>query len=443
MKPVSQSIWYLLTHSIISLVAILVLTAVFVFFQVALSIAELEPKRAFQAALMINLTLSGFLGVYLGGALLKLKQNYLWQINQRYRSSIMAAYLIIIGVFSVLQLPFFTLNIEHSYAVLLAPFCITIFASQMVLGKNALHKILIPAFPYLIVQLHLLEVSANVIMLLIIISTLALMASMYLNRFYPDNVARQQIKDSSSIAMTSTSVGFGPSVILSINHYIGLGVASWVRRSKKNIDWAVLMPHTKLGLASIFYMFIIVLFVLFAGDKDKPLIEPMSILFVSTSLIMMVMESRHLIRQTRFFAHVFSGDKHRQLKSKILFSVNRTFIINCSIFVAGILLLARGLSMEVNTPVVIYSVLAIVLIGFATSPALLCISWVNIAFPQAFMASVYFALIFMATRWINENIDQVLSSFYTVAFIVGCCLLRGCTQVYFWNTPIEKLLKNK
>ena len=220
MKPIRQSIWFLLTHSIITLVAILTLTAVFAVFQIALSIAELGSGRSFQTALMVNLTIATFLGVYLGGALLKLKQNYLWRINQRYRSSLIAAFLIIIGTFNLIQLPLFYFNVNDSYLVLLAPFCIAIFSSHLVLGKNLLQKALIPAIPYLIAQLHRIDVSSNIMMLLVLISTMGLLASMYFDRTYPDSLSRKNTKTNASIAMSAVATGFRPSIITSFNHYL-------------------------------------------------------------------------------------------------------------------------------------------------------------------------------------------------------------------------------
>lgn len=223
-SPVAQSIWLLLKHSIVTLILVILLAGVFIIFQVALPLAELEAEKAFQAALMINLTLSSFLGVYLGGGLLSLKQNYLWTINRHYRGAILAAYLIIIAVFCLIQMPFLTMNLDRTWMILFVPFCIAIFASQMVMGKNSILKIMIPVTPYAIAQLYRFDISAEIIVLLIMFSTAILLATLYYDRLYPDSLSREKTKEESSIGNSSLSTGLSLSFIMSVNHYITISV---------------------------------------------------------------------------------------------------------------------------------------------------------------------------------------------------------------------------
>jgi len=54
-------------------------------------------------AMMLNSVVAVFLGVYLGGSFLKLKQNYLWLINSRYKLSIMLSFIIIVLAYSFIM----------------------------------------------------------------------------------------------------------------------------------------------------------------------------------------------------------------------------------------------------------------------------------------------------------------------------------------------------
>ena len=432
----------MVTHSIVSFILVLIIMVFFSVFQVLTSTDGTPANKAMMGALMINITMSVFLGTYLGGALQSLKQNYLWIINQHYRNTLMAAYLIIIGFISLLQIPLLYLNLNMTVLILSVPFCITIFSSHMVLGKNLLHKILIPAFPFALYQLHRLNISLTVIIVLLIIGTLMLITAMYLNRFYPDNSTRlttnQGLENTTAVA-----TGLNLKWVTSFNYTIGIFIAQWVSRSKRNIDWAIIMPHTKLALFSLLYVLLIMLFVLMNDDKDKPVIEIFTVMFLSASIISMVMESRQLIRQTRVFAHVFSGLKHRQLKNKILFSLDKTFIFNSVIFVIGILLATRAFSVPLDTSYVLFATLIVIAIALSFYPILLCLSWINISLTLIVAIMTYALLIFFSVRWLKFHPEEVMTAPYIIIFIITCLLLRAITQKIFWQRPIETLMKNK
>ncbi|MBL4661816.1 MAG: hypothetical protein JKY19_15765 [Alcanivoracaceae bacterium] len=443
MQAVKHSMKFMLTHSIVSFILVMIIMVFFSVFQILISNDGTPAIKAMMGALVINLTLSVFLGTYLGGALQSLKQNYLWTINQHYRNTLMAAYLIIIGLISLVQIPILYLNLNMTLLILLVPFCVAIFSSHMVLGKNLLHKILIPVFPLALYQLHRINVSLTVIIILLLIATLMLVIAMYLNRFYPDNSTRLMTKQSINSSTAVVATGLNLKWVTSFNYSIGVFMAKWVSRSKRNIDWAIIMPHTKLALFSLLYVLLIMLFVLMNNDKDKPVIEIFTVMFLSASIVSMVMESRQLIRQTRVFAHVFSGMKHRQLKNKILWSLDKTFILNSVVFIIAILLAAQIFSVTLNTSYVLFATLIVIAIALSFYPILLCLSWVNISLPLITAVMTYALLIFFSVRWLKTHTLEVMTSPYTIIFIVACLLLRVITQKIFWQRPIETLMKNK
>ena len=445
MQAVKPSMKFMMTHSIVSFILVLIIMVFFSVFQILISSDGTSTNKAMMGALLINITLSVFLGTYLGGALQSLKQNYLWTINQHYRNTLMAAYLLIIGLISLLQIPFLYLNLNSNMTILVlsVPFCIAVFSSQMVLGKNFLHKILIPAFPFALYQLHKINISLTAIIILLLIGTLMLIVSMYFNRFYPDNSARLASSQGYNNTTAVVATGLNLKWVTSFNYRIGIFMAQWVSRSKRNIDRAIIMPHTKLALFSLLYVLLIMLFVLMNDDKDKPVIETFTVMFLSASIISIVMESRQLIRQTRVFAHVFSGRQHRQLKNKILFSLDKVFVLNSLVFITGILLATEIFSVTLNTSYVLSATLVVIAIALSFYPILLCLSWVNISFTLIVTIMTYALLIFFSVRWLKFHTEEVMTPAYIITFILACLLLRTITQKIFWQRPIETLMKNK
>ena len=437
MQAIKHSMKFMVTHSIVSFILVLIIMVFFSVFQILISTDNTPTNKAMMGALMINLTMSVFLGTYFGGALQSLKQNYLWIINQHYRNTLMAAFLFIIGLLSLLQIPFLYLNLNTTLLLLFVPFCIAIFSSHMVLGKNLLHKIIIPAVPLGLYQLHRINISLAIIIILLFICTLVLIIAMYLNRFYPDNSVRQTAKQ----GMEKPTIAQSKKVLTSFNYSIGIFIAKWVSQSKRNIDWAILMPHTKLALFSFLYIIIISLFTLIS--EDKPIIEMLSIMFLSISIIYLIMGSRGLIKQTRVIAHVFSGTKHRQLKNRMLFSIDKVNLINTMVFVCGILIITEIFSIPLNTTYILIASLAITLITLAYYPLLLCLSWVNISLQLLVAIVSYSTLIFFCVRWIKEHTSDILIFPHSIVFIIACLLLRGITQYIFWQRPFENLMKNK
>ena len=177
MNSIKQSIWYLLTHSKIFL-------GIFAIFAVFTMLININGHLSLIEATSLNLQLFIFLGVYLGGSLAKLKRNYLWNNNKKYKHAILHAYFIIILFFCVCIAPFLWTFVKISPLIIAMPFCISIFASHLVLGKNLLLKVLIPAIPIFIFQITKFGFGLNTALLLILIVTVVLVILMYKNIFY-------------------------------------------------------------------------------------------------------------------------------------------------------------------------------------------------------------------------------------------------------------------
>jgi len=232
--------------------------------------------------------------------------------------------------------------------------------------------------------------------------------------------------------------------VMGFNYIIGIIIAKWITHSKRKIDWAVIMPHTKLALFSLLYVIIIMAFVLMNSNKgDKPVIEIFAIMFIASSFISLIMESRQLLSQTRTFAHIFKGDKHRQLKNKILWSMDKVFVVNSIVFIIGIFIASYVFLIPINTQNLMFSMAAVLLFAMSYYPILLCMKWLNISFVLLASIILYATIIFFTVKWIKTHYSELLTSPYTWLFVLSCFALRGITQYIFWQRPFEKLIKNK
>jgi len=428
--------WFMLMYSKLFLFVLLI----FIAFTFLVVLNSRMPQ--FQSVLMI-LQASVFLGVFLGGSLAKLKKNYLWKNNQYYKSSILNAYFIIAVITGLVLMPLLYSIYNNSFLMLLMPICISIFASQAVLGKNILHKILIPATPIFLLQLIRLQVDINIVYIMIIVTTIVLVYSMYKNLFYTygSNVHNETKNSTNTIAFMTT--GMSASRIISINYSLGVLVSKWIMRSKRTVDWSLLMPHTRLTIITFYYTISMLVLLLFVGIKMRALIGVFSLMILPNLFIGIIMESRHLLRQLKFFSHVFTGNNHRQLKSKILFALDKNMLVNALVYIAIIMLMIQVLSISIPITPLLISMVVIIGVTISIYPLLLCLNWLNISMLLIAIISIYGFSLYKIILWINKNTQLATTIPYVIAFAASCLLLRVITQYIFWNRPIEKLLKNK
>jgi hypothetical protein len=442
MNQFSRTTWMMLTHSVVSLFFILVFIVFNTVFQVIIMRDQASTFKAMLGAIAISMTLSVFIGVYLAGGLQKLKQNYLWSISKKYKYTLLAAFLFLALMLNLMVIPVLYVNIKHIPLLFSLPFCMTIFSAFLVLGKNIIQKIFIPAIPILITQLYRFNLSYNTLLLIIIAATLLLIILMFFGKSYSTSIKQISKEQTSLESMNFATTGLSSKFITNFNFRIGTFLSKIIVNKKKNIDWAIIMPHSKLALFSIFYVALIGFTVLFVVDDGGEMIQAFTVLFLSTSLISLVMESRLLIRQTRTIAHVFNGAEHRKLKNKILLSIDKNLLINSSVFIFGIAFFAQVFSIPFDTVDMLFITLIISCFLLAYYPLLLCFQWVNITFSLVFAVSIYAAGLFLLLRNVKPYLESDNLIWYIMLTFIGCIIIRLITQKIFWQKPYELLLKN-
>jgi hypothetical protein len=434
MNPISQSIKLMLLHSKVFLAAIVV----YIIFTVMLLLLKDMPEIR---ALVLIFQVSIFLGIYLGGGLTSLKKSYLWKNNTKYKNSNLSAFFLVILLVNALLVLFIYPDIKLNKLVLFMPFCVSVFASQMVIGKNIMYKILIPAIPVMLIWLRDYGLDLQSSLLLIIASTVVLMFSMYKNLFYSYGVNQGVENKSSANTVAYMTTGLNSTQLNAINAKIGEIVARWIQVSKKRIDWAILMPHTRLTFISLFYLISFFALMLVSGEKLQPFTQVLSLTFLPMVMLGIIIESRHLIKQTKMFSHVYKGINHRQLKNKILTALDKNLTINVLVFLVGLFTIIKTFSIAVFAKILIASLLFIYFFSMSLYPLLMCLNWVNISFTLIVLMFSYTFIIYKSVKWIALNISLVLLPQYIISFVLVCIALRVITQYLFWNRSIEALMK--
>ena len=319
--------------------------------------------------------------------------------------------------------------------------CISIFASHFVLGKNLIYKILIPSLPFVIIQLTKYGVGQNSVLLLIFVATIILVISMYKNIFYQfrSNQLSERKENNNSVAFMTT--GLSHKHLDKINGFIGVVISKWIINGKKNLDWAVLLPHTRLAIITIFYSFVTLFFMSISDPKIQKLTSLFALMVLPNIFLGFVMESKNLLNQVKLFGHVFNGANHRQLKNKILLAMDKNMLFNTLVFACMFIMIIKVLSINVLITPLVISMALVAGISLAICPLMMCLNWNNISVFLIVILFVYGITLYKMITWIYANTLLAMSPFAIIGFIGVCLLFRFATQNVFWNRPMEALLK--
>ncbi|MCW8998327.1 MAG: hypothetical protein OQK04_06390, partial [Kangiellaceae bacterium] len=409
----------------------------FIFAQAGLALGPAPEERVFRAVIMINLVMSTFLGVYFAGAQLSLKQFYLWKVNPRFRTTLMLAFLILVGSSTLLITIAFAFNINQRWLFLILPFCASIFAAQLVLETTLVKRTLAVIIPIGISQLQWLEIHEAFYLIPIF-----MIAMFYIRRMYSPSYFRQtgymDIMSINKAQLTNSK----PKIIIAANHYLGEFVSRWILKSKAVIDWAITMPHSKLALITSIWLFTLIPFFLIVGGGKPELLESFVFMFTASVSISMAMESRLQFFQLKSFAHIFSGQNHRELKNKILRSVDKTILVNCLVLLVGSMALAYLLDEKLDYYLLFSISMMIISVSLVFSPVLLCLTWIKVTFSQVSVLVLYGASLFAIAKLMahfQEQLGHSVIIFVVIAFAFIC---RQLTQRVFWVKPLEQLLRN-
>ena len=154
------------------------------------------------------------------------------------------------------------------------------------------------------------------------------------------------------------------------------------------------------------------------------------------------MESRNLIKQLKPIAHVFGGENHRQMKTKILNRLGLIITQSNFVFMGAVLLIGSVLSLKVSLEYLALALMAITIICLTLLPLLLSVSWNKVSISLLVLCCVFAYSIFEVTSWIGKNGAERLLSIDVLMFLILCISVRAVAQLYFWKRPVERLFKS-
>lgn len=406
--------------------------------QIYIPPAESDADKLFDFLLINNIVISVFIGVYVGGGLFKLKTCYLWTINRAYRYSVITAFLTITGIFSLFQATIMAVHLPESKIFLLLPICIAIFSAYLVLGETLIHKIIIPTIPFGISQLKYWGVHIEILMLLIILSTLGLL-------YYLFNYGTQQskpIKENLNTIFMGHPTPSKP-FVYKFNFWLANIASPLFLRSPKDISWTVSLPQTKLAAAACFYMILIILNTLMIDDVEGKVIDVFLIILMGTILLAVFMEARQLITQTRSIAHLFSPKDNKGIKSEILKAINKNILVNCLVL---LVLVSSFISIIGTPPDLVYltaSTAAVIAIGTSFYPFMLCLNWQNVSFGLVLSITILAFTIFAACYWLKQHQINEWLTIESLVFMMVIITIHQLSRLLYYRFPFEKLLINK
>ncbi|RLA00556.1 MAG: hypothetical protein DRQ47_09325 [Gammaproteobacteria bacterium] len=438
MSSFSRSAWLLLSHSMITLLSIMPLVILFFVFQYNMLTSEIPAEKLYQASLLLNIAMNGFLGIYLGSSLSLFKQHHLWVINRRYRNTLLAAFLFNIGVFSSLPIIFSFLFTGQMQLLTFLPFCVSLFSAHIVLGKTLFRRMALFSYPFiLLILLYQTEIEAEPLMLLLLVATALLIKSMYRTGSYK-KASKEDLMNADIFGHTALKASW----VSKINYRIGLLISGWIVSTKKNIDWAIFMPQTKLMLGALLNLIILITMVALLNRDGRMPVEQLAILFVATSLLGVVMEARNLISQTKTFAHVFAGKDHSQLKKTILIRISRVLIFTSTVFLLATYVMADFFGATMNLQYLIIVFLATVFITLAMLPIFLCVTWNKASLALIAVVIFYGWSVVYVAHWLTLNLEAGLKLPEIIIFAVACLLTALFSRAVYNRRPMELLLKS-
>ena len=239
------------------------------------------------------------------------------------------------------------------------------------------------------------------------------------------------------------TVGMSASQMTTMNHFLGIAISKWIKASKRMIDWAIFMPHTRLGLYIIFYLFFVFSLMFVINPSLKSLMGTLALLIFPMVFISMIIEASHLMKQLKSFAHVFTGKNHRQLKNKILMVIDKNMLISSLMFLLCIGAIIYLFDISFDAKNLSISLLTILIITLCMYPLMLCLNWINMSFSLVIIVFSYAFIIYKVLSWIKSYPDLTLKIPYVVSFLIAALVVRIVTQGIFWQKPMEVLMKRR
>ncbi|MGX5200963.1 hypothetical protein [Aliikangiella sp. IMCC44632] len=435
----NSSLLKLLFHSNITL-ALIIIACIAMSFTVQLKLEH----EVWSYLLSVHTSLSIFFSGYVAVGLVKFKRHHLWRLNPRYRINLLHASLIILACFYLAQFVTLSLHLSLVSTAFIYPITSGFCFAYYLLGNSFFKRL---AFFLLGLVWTFLpdEAVASNWVLACNLALLTVTVFLYYQDKQPLGYS-QQSTYMMNIFKNNVNLPFYYKWSAFLNRFIRRSLTK--KNPQKNIHWLINLPHNRCGLMSVFY-FLVILLLSFIGEKD----EPYSVVFfcnlyVFTLVFNVLMESRQLLVNTKSVAHLWSQHARSNIKGKIIQSLDTTIIFNTALLSALVFGLVSITNAEISSHYFVASNLAIIAIGLAIYPLLLCFQWLKVSWQLILSIAIYGGLCYFVCEWLFEHLEQpseaislvASSEYYLILF--GIIALRQLSLKIFQRSPIERMLKS-
>lgn len=431
MQQIKPTLRLFLTSSPITLCSIILLMVAFFSLQTFVLDNQATAVKVNSMVVYTNAVISLFVGIYFGTCLLKLKQHQLWTINKKYRFILSLSFFIMLGIFSTCQAVLMSLNIQTTNLVLLLPFCIATISSYLILGDNYRTQILVPLILLPLNMLINQGVSHILLMVILLLITFALAYNIFENKII-------KIKPTKKVVFEDKNTT-APQLSMKLNFWLGNKFNKNLYRNKGDITNAISLPYFKFFMIPVFHVLFIMLCSYFVG-KEIQLFEILSASMMAVTLLSLVLESRQLSPQLHGIAHLFGGANHRGLKQKILYSMDKSILINSFVYALSLLVCVNLFNFEFDY-LYVFSILSITLvIMLALYPLMIILKWGTMGFQNAMVLILFGGSIFLCSFYITSDLSSLNTIYRFIFFVLGMVVVRFIARMKFFKVPIEKLL---
>ncbi|WP_395372910.1 hypothetical protein [Marinicella sp. W31] len=359
----------------------------------------------------------------------ELKKTYVWIINLEYRYKLVSSILIVAGIFSFILAIIYSNTLLMFVLYFLIAFGVICFNNLKADNEPAFFNLFAASFPLFLLLTIKLNISQNIIISLAFAHACVLIFLGYWY-FKITNVVSQVEKEKVNEKDDDESLCDSE-----VNYRIGQLCKAENVFNKAQIDLLVSSPIMKYGFTGVLYAMLAIFMVFLSKSKSTEIIGFFVLVMM---MVFTIITSRKLMPQTLKISHLFTGKKHKILKNKILFSLDKILLANAVLYVGiyGVIIATIGFS--TNMEFLLISAIAVFLFGIAYYPIIIVYEGIPILriFPPLVFVKISAAIIISIYQ---SNFLQ-FSIEYAIGFILACLLLRWFSQKLVWNTPYEKLI---
>jgi len=436
MKLILSTLNVFLKQEWISVGVYAVATTLFMFliFNSEVSIDLNGNKEPLFFALLLVSMLSMFVGLYLGSGFLRLQQSHLWYTLKKYRKTLIISLICAAFIYGSLQ--FFALlhsgwSLQVSF---LAPVCITILSTQLIIGNNSVMKFFFPATPFILYQLTNYNVNFDLLLLVLILFTLL---ALYLNlSTLPNrkNVALGLFSGNIKQQMQSLN----SQKLNNLNER--LIDALKLPRRPKALSILLLQPANRSGIINTCIIFL-VLSVLYLINPDKLDVATFAIILIGSVILNSYMDIQLLSAQSKPIAHLYSRNKHFQFKQKVISMLDRHIIFQASLIIFTLLLLNLFLGDFVKPMILLKLGVTIAAVAVVFAPLMLCLNWFTVNLKLIVSVLAYVATSVLFCGWQFQHSFSELIGFPIIVGIVLLSLIRTLSMSLWKRQSIEQFMR--